>query len=188
MILKTIKWILIILGLLTVLGFLVQVGVVTAAAQESPENATDTANNSSDSGTDYEWVASDSLRMIESHWDGKTYVMTFEADVRTDVTLTDAGMTSENNENTFPTRKHETVSSEGTTTLRITVQDVRQVWIEDENGNFNLKGYDDGVDSQPDGENPLRNIVLTGSIIFAIIVASAVAFKQVIKNTIKRLF
>lgn len=175
------KWIIRVGIILAIIGGLVHVGILNVAAQE--DTSVEQANE-----TKYEFVFSDSLRLVESHWDGKTWIATFEAETPTDVTITDSGRSSDGNQNVVPDRETYTVSSDGTTEIRFSVEEARQVWIEDEHGNYVLKGYDDSIYLLPDGNWTLTGIIVASLLAFLVIVACALMINQLRKNKVERVF
>lgn len=115
---------------------------------ESDEQGTDTADSGEQS---YEYIfPGDNLRIVDSHWDGKTVVIEFAAANRPErVTLTDAGREAEDNENLVLNRQSYTISTQGTTEVRFTVAEDRQVTIDD-GTTLILKGYSGGDLTAPD--------------------------------------
>ncbi|WP_158603197.1 hypothetical protein, partial [Halorubrum sp. Atlit-26R] len=125
---------------------------------EEEGNATESENGGSDTNSDaqntdeqpYEYVfPSDNLRLVESRWDGKTYIAEFEAVNRPErITVTDGGRESDENENVEVDRESYTISTDGTTEIRFTVVEDRQVTIDD-GDLLLLKGYSSDIFSLP---------------------------------------
>jgi|GEM_PF-1315220 hypothetical protein len=131
-------------------GLILIVG--TASAQENSTES-DTADTNNDNGEQaseqnsdeeqaYEYIfPGDNLRIVDSHWDGKTLVATFEAvNMPERITVTDGGRTADNNENVELDRQGYTIGTSGTTEVRFTVVEDRQVTIDD-GTTLLLKGY-----------------------------------------------
>lgn len=125
--------------------------------QDNRGNATGDENGGSDEtdaqNTDtqpYEYVfPDDNLRLVESRWEGKTYIAEFEAVNRPErITVTDGGRESDENENVEVDRESYTISTDGTTEIRFTVVEDRQVTIDD-GDLLLLKGYSPDIFSLP---------------------------------------
>lgn len=117
--------------------------------EQTPENNTDDSNDDEDDGA-FEYVfPGDNLRIVDSHWEGKTFVAEFEAVNRPErVTITDGGREADNNENIEVDRQSYTISTEGTTEIRFSVVEDRQVTIDD-GTTLLLKGHSSDIFSLP---------------------------------------
>lgn len=133
-------------------------GYTDPTTQDDSGNATEGENSGSDEAdtqsTDtqpYEYVfPGDNLRMVESRWDGKTFIAELEAVNRPErITVTDAGRTADNNENIEIDRETFTVGTSGTTEIRFSVVEDRQVTLDD-GRTLLLKGYSSGALTAPE--------------------------------------
>ncbi|WP_418286348.1 hypothetical protein [Halorubrum sp. DTA46] len=158
--------------------------VETEEEEEVDETETPEADES-DEEREYELVMSDSLRMIDSEWDGKTFTARFEADRSTSVTIVDAGRTARNGENVDLQPQTEQIARDGVTTVSYTVVEDRQVTISGDGGIW-LNGYDDGIRAVPQGNYTMHAIVLASVIAFIGILANVMWISRVVKNRIKQ--
>jgi cytoskeletal protein RodZ len=123
-------------------------------AEQTPENSPTDSNDDEDTEDDdddaFEYVfPGDNLRIVDSHWEGKTFVATFEAVNRPErITVTDGGREADDNENIEVDRQSYTISTAGTTEIRFTVVEDRQVTIDD-GDTLLLKGHSTDI-SSPD--------------------------------------
>lgn len=152
---------------------------------EPEPEPSESEESDSDSEQEYELVMSDSLRMIDSEWDGKTFTARFEADRSTSVTIVDAGRTARNGENVDLQPQTEQIAREGVITVSYTVVEDRQVTIAGDGGIW-LNGYDDGIQAVPQGNYTMHAIVLASVIAFIGILANVMWISRVVKNRIKQ--
>ncbi|WP_255192716.1 hypothetical protein [Natronobeatus ordinarius] len=181
MIRLAIKWGIRILLVLVIIGAIVHVGSLDVAAQED----TDVTTEEAEDVEEYQHHFSDSLRLVESEWDGKTWVATLEADRYTDVTITDAGRTSDNNEAIALNRETVDISNEGRTTVEFTVEDNRQVTV-DGDGTLVLLGHDDDITVLPAGNWTAPSIILGVIGVFVFIVANVLWLHRLRSNNVER--
>lgn len=166
--------------------------VGTAAAQEGSESNPDGANEGEQQEEEedkepYQFAFSDSLRLIDSEWEGKTYIATFEADRSTTITITDSGRSSAGNEVVVVDQETRTIPAGDRVEVEFSVVEDRQVSISGD-GELILQGHDDSIDTSPDQDRTFTGIGLTGVVILVTIICSALAIRQIRKNSIKRLF
>lgn len=171
-----------ILSLLAVL-LVVTAGVSTVAiAQEStPTPGESEEQDEPEEPTEYELVMSDSLRIIDSHWEGKTFVARVESD-RSDATVTiiDAGRSSNGDFVDLRPQNYD-ISRDGVTVIRYTVVEARAVTVNAEGGVW-LKEAPSGIDVLPDGNWTAVALVVSSVVAFFLILAFALFIGQIRKN------
>lgn len=135
---------------------------------------------------EYEFIVSDSARVLSTEWEGKTYIIRAESDKTSQITLSDAGRTARNGENVQYKVETYTVAREGVTEIRFTVEEDRQV-AHSMDGKHWINGYDDSVRGWISGDYSKSALGLGIVWTFYMILANWVWLRVIVKNQIKRL-
>lgn len=158
----------------------------TPTPEDGEEPADSEISDDSNQDQDFEFVFSDSLQLVNSHWGGDTFIAKFQAEKPTQVVVTDAGRESKGNENIIVKRETYTIASKGTTTIQFTVEEDRQVTIDDGN-TLLLKGDSSGGISFPSASETITLILGVVSVVFLVPATKLVGDRQA-RKTDKRVF
>jgi len=166
---------------------LLLLGVVTSVASAQVNDTVIVLDDGDvDEPEEYEFVVSDSARVLSTEWDGKTYIIRLESDKTSSITLSDAGRTARNGENVEYKVESYTVAREGVTEIRFTVEEDRQVAHSMDGANW-LNGYDDSVRGWINGDYTKSALGLGIIWTFYLILANLAWLRVIVKNRIKRL-
>lgn len=169
----------------------VAVDVVNAQeAQIDPEEDETAQDTNEDAQTEeqepeYELVFSDSLRIIESGWDGKTYWADVEGDRSSTVLVTDGGRTVDGGNYVDLQPESYKIAREGTTRIEYTVVEDRRVVLSAD-GRVIANGYNDGVQAVPEGNYTMQSIGITAVLAFTAILANVLWISRVRKTQTKQ--